>query len=460
VTQSALNTASSVAAAATALQELLLALPDQLASGDLQQKAASTSTLLRAVMDSMQQQWVGVPWHTKLAAYAASTLGLMLLVRQQQQQQEQTADKQEQSAWPSFEAAAAAGGGGDSSSGAWPTPAGKAALAVARGNELWLEGELAPGDRAAAAAGAAGGWDGANGSFLRAMPASSWGHGTSANASGSSSTAGGNAGRKVAASAGAVGKASTPAGAVAPSKAADRATSSKGQQNTKYTVTMRALANTSTTPGKPAGAGATAAGTAATGPQGGSPAAAAAKQEAERAQVRWPCCCAALSGQACIISLATQKTSLHQQNVYITNLQTAPLLARASCPHPSSRLTAHQLQLKDRLHWACLAMGPLASVVPGGEPVREQVDRIIQSLEALNPCSEPLGTVSKPLSLSLTAGAVPSPAGRSGTKAGDAVAPGAPVLVGTGGGVVTLSGNWRLMYASNSTTMVSTLLQI
>jgi hypothetical protein len=116
------------------------------------------------------------------------------------------------------------------------------------------------------------------------------------------------------------------------------------------------------------------------------------------------------------------------------------------------------LQLKDRLHWACLAMGPLASVVPGGEPVREQVDKIIQSLEALNPCSDPLSTVSKPMSLSLTAGgALPrgSGGGAPGPKAGDAAAPGAPVLVGTGGGVVTLTGNWRLMYASNSTTMVS-----
>lgn len=110
-----------------------------------------------------------------------------------------------------------------------------------------------------------------------------------------------------------------------------------------------------------------------------------------------------------------------------------------------------------------MAMGPLASVVPGGEPVREQVDKIIQSLEALNPCSDPLSTVAKPMSLSLTAGgALPSSAaargsggGAPGPKAGDAAAPGAPVLVGTGGGVVTLAGNWRLMYASNSTTMVS-----
>lgn len=280
VTQSALNTASSVAAAATALQELLLALPEQLASGDLQQKAASTSALLRAVMESMQQQWVGVPWHTKLAAYAASTLGLLLLVRQQQQKQQEDT--------PPVAAAAAAGGGGGGSSATWPTPAGKAALAAARGDEAWMEAELAPGDRAAAAGGAGGSSSSykKGETFLRAMPANSWGMGGSSNPS-SSRSAGGPAVRKVPASADAAGE----AGAVAPSEAADAANSSRAQKNNKYGVAMRTLTNTKAAPKSSSSKAAAADGTsdATGGPSAAAVAAAASRQEAERLQVRTAC---------------------------------------------------------------------------------------------------------------------------------------------------------------------------
>ena len=103
------------------------------------------------------------------------------------------------------------------------------------------------------------------------------------------------------------------------------------------------------------------------------------------------------------------------------------------------------LQLKERLHWASLAMGPLVSVIPGGEPVRQQVDRIIHQLEALNPCDQPLKTLSPGGELGPREGAVPrfwQDGGALGRVQEGVVEP-------------ALEGHWRLMYASNDNLEVS-----
>ncbi len=49
-------------------------------------------------------------------------------------------------------------------------------------------------------------------------------------------------------------------------------------------------------------------------------------------------------------------------------------------------------EIKDRLRLATLALGPVSSVVPGGEPLRAEVDRLLAALEAMSPTDKPLNT--------------------------------------------------------------------
>eukprot|EP00198_Chlamydomonas_reinhardtii_P007686 XP_001697023.1 predicted protein [Chlamydomonas reinhardtii] len=103
--------------------------------------------------------------------------------------------------------------------------------------------------------------------------------------------------------------------------------------------------------------------------------------------------------------------------------------------------------IKDRLRWLVRALGPVTSVVPGGEPLREEVDGLLSQLEALSPTDKPLNT-------SVDAAA----AGYGGAAYGGGSAGG----YGAGGygyGAVRapaasvdpdLLGEWRLVYASNA----------
>ena len=46
--------------------------------------------------------------------------------------------------------------------------------------------------------------------------------------------------------------------------------------------------------------------------------------------------------------------------------------------------------IKDRVQLATRALGHVMAVVPGGEPVREEVDRMLARLEAITPTDKPL----------------------------------------------------------------------
>ena len=48
--------------------------------------------------------------------------------------------------------------------------------------------------------------------------------------------------------------------------------------------------------------------------------------------------------------------------------------------------------IKERLKWVTLGMGPVRAVVPGGEAVRLEANRLIEELEMLAPCDKPLNT--------------------------------------------------------------------
>ncbi|GIL70774.1 hypothetical protein Vretifemale_1339, partial [Volvox reticuliferus] len=101
-------------------------------------------------------------------------------------------------------------------------------------------------------------------------------------------------------------------------------------------------------------------------------------------------------------------------------------LARAAEERRLSKDRARlRATIKDRLRWVCLALGPVSSVVPGGEPLREEVDGLLAQLEALSPTDKPLNTVVD--------------VARRPTV-------GAPVALVD----PMLLGEWRLVYASNA----------
>jgi hypothetical protein len=83
-------------------------------------------------------------------------------------------------------------------------------------------------------------------------------------------------------------------------------------------------------------------------------------------------------------------------------------------------------------------MGPLVSVIPGGEPVRQQVDNIIHQLEALNPCDNPLKTLDPGVELGPGRGVAGSWQNSRGGMRGTNESP-----------EPGLGGCWRLVYASN-----------
>ncbi|GAX73864.1 hypothetical protein CEUSTIGMA_g1314.t1 [Chlamydomonas eustigma] len=53
-------------------------------------------------------------------------------------------------------------------------------------------------------------------------------------------------------------------------------------------------------------------------------------------------------------------------------------------------LVRQRQELKDHVRWATLSLGPVTAVVPGGEPVREEVDKLLQQLEGISPTDKPL----------------------------------------------------------------------
>ncbi|KAG2498982.1 hypothetical protein HYH03_003169 [Edaphochlamys debaryana] len=82
--------------------------------------------------------------------------------------------------------------------------------------------------------------------------------------------------------------------------------------------------------------------------------------------------------------------------------------------------------IKERLKWVCRALGPVSSVVPGGEPLRDEVDGLLAQLEALAPTDKPLNVAADVATRRTTAGPV------------------TPVVD------PALLGEWRLVYASNA----------
>ena len=46
--------------------------------------------------------------------------------------------------------------------------------------------------------------------------------------------------------------------------------------------------------------------------------------------------------------------------------------------------------IKERVQVATRALGHVMAIVPGGEPVREEVDRMLARLEAMTPTDKPL----------------------------------------------------------------------
>ena len=59
--------------------------------------------------------------------------------------------------------------------------------------------------------------------------------------------------------------------------------------------------------------------------------------------------------------------------------------------------------LKERIRWVARALGPVLAVVPGGEPVREEADSLLHSLEALSPTDTPLNVMVGGCALSICA---------------------------------------------------------
>ena len=46
--------------------------------------------------------------------------------------------------------------------------------------------------------------------------------------------------------------------------------------------------------------------------------------------------------------------------------------------------------IKERVEWATSSLGPIMAVVPGGEPLRSEVDQLLQELESMSPTDKPL----------------------------------------------------------------------
>ena len=60
-------------------------------------------------------------------------------------------------------------------------------------------------------------------------------------------------------------------------------------------------------------------------------------------------------------------------------------------------LARQRTNIKEDLIYATQALGPVMSVVPGGEPIREKVDQMLAKLEAMSPTDKPLNTQVKSL---------------------------------------------------------------
>ena len=57
---------------------------------------------------------------------------------------------------------------------------------------------------------------------------------------------------------------------------------------------------------------------------------------------------------------------------------------------PLQELMVQRAAVKDRVQWATSTLGPIMAVVPGGEPLRNEVDQLLQQLESMSPTDKPL----------------------------------------------------------------------
>ncbi|GAX81838.1 hypothetical protein CEUSTIGMA_g9266.t1 [Chlamydomonas eustigma] len=114
-----------------------------------------------------------------------------------------------------------------------------------------------------------------------------------------------------------------------------------------------------------------------------------------------------------------------------------------------------RLELKRALHWATKGLGPVASVVPGGEPFREEMDHLVQQLEALSPSStqednydsrrvDPAGNWGSPSGMGIRTSSTLPGSSSSGSSSGSI-----PGDRAAGRQQRGLLGSWTLCYASN-----------
>jgi len=85
------------------------------------------------------------------------------------------------------------------------------------------------------------------------------------------------------------------------------------------------------------------------------------------------------------MSAAAATAAVSQEDVKLAELERAAEGRRLEMERVKQREV-----LKDRLSWATLALGPVVAVIPGGEPVREEIDALIAQLEAITPTDKPL----------------------------------------------------------------------
>eukprot|EP00873_Tetraselmis_striata_P035026 jgi/Tetstr1/455290/TSEL_042126.t1 len=102
----------------------------------------------------------------------------------------------------------------------------------------------------------------------------------------------------------------------------------------------------------------------------------------------------------------------------------------------TSETVAQRAALKDKLWWVVRGLGPTASIVPGGEPIRHDIDKLLSELEDVTPLETPLNTDITGEELPITSiSKVPSKAHPD------------------------LLGQWRLEYTSNSQVVQRNVMQ-
>ena len=55
------------------------------------------------------------------------------------------------------------------------------------------------------------------------------------------------------------------------------------------------------------------------------------------------------------------------------------------CTRDKPLQEVRRAELKQHVSWATMALGPVMAVVPGGEPIRDELDKVLVQLETLRP---------------------------------------------------------------------------